>query len=213
MYRAIIASVQPSASRQIYQLRAELIKQFVYSPLCTTVLVKRDPVILDEALQNIKHGKLRTVDAIEPMMAGDIRNLVVVPHVIDDLRDELCRADSVVVFDSIFRPNKQIIKQLPIRSDRQSSVRSSVFLTGHLSPQEDNTMTNIPSTSMEKVSNFVYPIGSQFLPARFREIQPQHLALAVRLNYETCEFSAGPDGFEELDFVDCMKIIGLDERI
>lgn len=213
MYRVVIASVQPSASRQIYQLRAELIKQFLHSPLCSTVVVKRNPVILDETLQNIKHEKLRTVESMQGMITGDVRNLFVAPHVLEVQGDDLSHAHSVVVFDSIFRPNEEVKKQLQVLSRRQPSVRPSIFLTGHIAPQEDDNITNIPSSVLERVTNFMYPIGSQFLSARCREIEPKHLALAVRLNYETCESSAGLDGIEELDYVDCMKIIGLDERI
>ncbi len=60
-----------------------------------------------------------------------------------------------------------------------------------------------------------YPILSQFLPARYREIEASHLAQAIRLNYETCEpsYSESLKNVEYLDFVDCMKIIGLEEKI
>ena len=213
MYRAIIASVHPNATRSIYQLRGELINQFVNSPLCSSVMIKRDPVILDETIKNLKHQKIIMSESTENSTQDTVRNLLIVPDVCDFPDAELSDIDSVVTFGSLYKSKQKHEEKLKLIRELNPGVRRTVFSTGHVTLLGDEPMTNIPSSSFETLINILYPIGSQFLPARFREINPNHLALAVRLNYETCEFAADSDGIERLDYVDCMKIIGLDDRI
>ncbi len=106
--------------------------------------------------------------------------------------------------------------------------RISVFKCGRILDRDDSGHGQVRRDYTENVVDTVYPILSQFLPARYREIDSKHLAQAIRLNFETCNrmyshvqiynhsVAIYPDPsrkVEYLDFVDCMKIIGLEDRI
>ena len=111
---------------------------------------------------------------------------------------------------------------------RAPDARISVFQIGRIIPSSSNLNTGESQTRLEIIQDNLYPILSQFLPVKYREIEPAHLAQAIRLNYETCErMSLSPPytylsaaeyldktkKVEYLTFADCMKIIGLEDRI
>lgn len=211
MYRAIITSIGPTAERSVYQLRKELINQFINSPMCESVVINRDPVILDRSLDAVKNPKLTVSATLEDLSSDNIRNFLVIPHE-RQANLEIKNLDGVTAIGSLFRKSDDLKGLLSGRID-QADTRLSFFRVGHVMHDEDPSFDCIPVSNTAKLREHLYPIASQFLPARFREISPKHLALAVRLNFETCEFTAGTNGVEELDFVDCMKIIGLEECI
>ncbi len=214
MYRAIIAPVLPTAPRAIFQLRYELVKQFINSPLCSRVLVHRDEAILDDSYTKLQNQKMTILESIEGNNASDCRSIVVFPHLPVILSTKDLSLDRIVTVESIFKKSNQgtayVIKNAEHSANRQNA---SVFQVGYISPCDGPHPVDVPLTAVENLYDQLYPIACQFLPARFRNIQAHHLAQAIRLNYETCEFMAGSEGIEALNYVDCMKVIGLEERI
>ena len=212
MYRAIVTSISPNAQRSVYQLRKELIKQFENSPLCQSVIIQRDPVLLDKSVELVSNAKSKVSDSWQQVNKDLLKTFLISP---EGLRDtlELEGVDNVAVVGSIFKTKDYKKILLPGTPKHKPSQHVSIFGVSYLIEEDDRSLDHIPAGNAEKFYKHIYPIASQFLPARFREITPKHLALAIRLNFETCEFSPTEDGIEELDYVDCMKIIGLDERI
>ena len=93
-------------------------------------------------------------------------------------------------------------------------MRISAYRVGMILPSAvKGEKSHFVPSRMETVKEAAYPILSQFLPADYREIESKHLALAMRLNYETCEPDYKSEKVEMLSFVDCMKIIGLEDKI
>ena len=87
--------------------------------------------------------------------------------------------------------------------------RVSAFRVGYVLGEEPKEA--LAATIVDRA----YSVASQFLPTDYREISASHLALAMRLNYETCEpqYREGSGKVESITFADCMKIIGLEDRI
>ena len=213
MYRAIISSIGPTAGRPIYQFRKELLNQFLNSPMCSSVVVLRDPVMLDESLKSINNQKLTVCESLREVERDGVLNKLIVPEELKETISDLEFLDAVTALSSIYKNHdykREILRKI---HSIQPNKRLSLFRLGYMTQSNDVGLDCVPVTNIAKVVERCYPVASQFLPARFREISPQHLALAVRLNFETCEFSPSEDGIEQLDFVDCMKIIGLEERI
>ena len=119
---------------------------------------------------------------------------------------------------SIFKkfPSKEDLLLYQDLKKAHPGIRISSFRVGRVLPwlrKGDSDDPAFIQSRGEKWQDSAYAIGSQFLPARFREIESKDLALAIRLNFETCEPEYTAEGVEELNFVDCMKIIGSEDKI
>ena len=121
---------------------------------------------------------------------------------------------SFVLLSPIFG-SKDSGKMVEELSSRFPDSRISVFKHGRILCSDAAPSFLKGRSYLDLALDTSYPIHSQFLPARYREIEASHLAQAIRLNYETCEpsYSESLKNVEYLDFVDCMKIIGLEEKI
>jgi hypothetical protein len=201
----------------MYQLRTELIKQFKFSPLCREVFVEKDPVIFDHALRNIPSDKVHEFSEDLHSLDSGTRNIGIFMDGANCNPGGLHKFDSLVFVKSIYSQKLGVCESEIINKSRVEypALRVSVFKIGRIIPDNlgEEASSLLPKSKADVVMDNLYPIYSQFLPARFREISPRDLAQAVRLNYETCEVMNGPEGIEELHYVDCMKIIGLDDRI
>jgi len=214
MYRAVVTAIGPNANKSIHQLRKELVKQFLNSPACASVVLQRDAVLLDTSFEALNNPKLTVSDSLGDIAEDSLKNLMIVPYGLQTaigFKPETL--DALTAVGTIFKNNDYNMELLREVSRHHSKKRLSLFRCGHIVQEDDIDMDCVPVSHAEKLYEHFYTIGSQFLPARFRQISPKHLALAIRLNFETCEFSPCDSGIEELDFVDCMKIIGLEERI
>ena len=217
MYRAIIASTREVPSRSFKQLRKELVTQFRFSPLCEKVLVEKDRVVLDDDLKNLTSDKVEIFTDLSELKLENTKSIGIIPSTLGSNIGVLGQLDSIILIKSIYTKEidpceAETIAKLRVRNPE---LRASVFAIGRIIQDlpADESLMSLPMSKMEIVQDNLYPIYSQFLPARFREISPRNLAQAIRLNYETCEISNHADGIEKLNYVDCMKIIGLDDRI
>ena len=219
MYRAIVGSIGDKPNAALKELRLELVKQFRFSPLCANLYVQEDPIIFDTSFADQIGGKVKYYDESNKNIFGDKPVFGIIPNSEDLMHNELVsrRMGSIAFLSSIYMNRatpdlSEIVKTLRVSSP---DARITSFNIGRLIRSEsDNKNTySCPRSRTEILCDSIYPIYSQFVPSRYREITPKDLALAIRMNYETCEIMNGNNGAEELNYVDCMKIIGLDDRI
>ena len=216
MYRAVIASNLVKRSTisdlTLAVLRRELVQQFVASPMCSEVVVERSDVDSLIPLNTPAHAKLSSITAYSALPKTGARDLIVNVGFGVSPRLDAAQIDHLVLVTSIF--SKRQIDT--VRQHLSGNPPISVFQTGRVIPTLSlDKGTDISSLRPRRqvVEDAMYPIMSQFLPSRFREIQSKNLAQAIRLNYETCAGEYNAANVEYLDFVDCMKIIGLEDKI
>lgn len=218
MYRAIIASLPSSSAIGIKALRRDLIEQFAHSPLCSGVLVQREETLLSDPAKRISSSKVQAFEDFGQLPVSDPPQLLVgfgpmYPYPVNSLNlAGFCHVGSLLRrFPSIDESN--------LYSDlkrRNVGVRITSFRVGRVLPRfkkEDKDDPEFAQSKREQIEDTAFSIGSQFLPAKYREIESKDLALAIRLNFETCEPDFNQNGVEEINFVDCMKIIGLEDKI
>jgi hypothetical protein len=221
MYRAVIVS-KPTKNSKIRALTAtllkrDLVRQFVASPMCSSVAVD----IVDTNHPNLKSklqdSKIVRFSSYSDLAQSSAPNLLV--NIGGNLPEdfEVDQVDRLVLVSSIFnRPDIDALRRRLKGLVAGKPVPVSVFETGHILPsfsKEDAVEETGMRSKKDVVGDAVYSIGSQFLSAKYREIQSKHLAQAIRLNYETCEGEFDANNVEYLNFVDCMKVIGLEEKI
>jgi len=218
MYRAIVGSIGDTPNAALKELRLELVKQFRFSPLCANLYIQKDPIILDTNFADQIGGKVEYYESNKNIF-GQKPVFAIIPNSNGLMQNELAarRMDSIAFLSSIYMNRatpdlSEIVKTLRVSSP---DARITSFNIGRLIRSEsDNKNTySCPRSRTEILCDSIYPIYSQFVPSRYREITPKDLALAIRMNYETCQIVNGNNGAEELNYVDCMKIIGLDDKI
>jgi hypothetical protein len=218
MYRAIIASLPPRSPIAIKVLRRDLIEQFANSPLCNFVLVQRDETLLSDTVKRIASSKAQAFEDFGHLPVSDYPQLLVglgpmSPDAIGGLSlTGFCHVGSI--FQRCQSKDESILYSDLKR--RNVGVRITSFRVGRVLPwfkMGDKGDPAFSQSKREQIEDTAFSIGSQFLPAKYREIESKDLALAIRLNYETCEPELNENGVEELNFEDCMKIIGLEDKI
>lgn len=216
MYRALIGTASSelfNASRNENLYRC-LLRQLIHSPLTDSVTAlsqSPDESILKDFGSN---PKFRRID-------GDVDSSVDLPSALFLLNGESelgsarnARLDHICLISSIFTkfPGAREEGFLDQLREKNPGARISVFRIGRVLAVEGEGRFD-----SEVLMDKAYEVGSQFLPAKYREISANHLAQAMRLNYETCtpdyKKGDGSENIELLSFVDCMKILGLEERI
>lgn len=226
MYRVIIPGTfaigEFKSSSLGPHLIRKLVDQFSASPRCSEIVLE-DSII--ESKDNPKATSFKRFES-----SGEWKELLnlIITHDISHFKHiPLKNTDSVVHFSSISQHNK-ISTHVQNISSLYPLSRISVFEYGRIMNSDAGAPELAGRRFADKAKDLSYPLLSQFLHARYREIEAKHLAQAVRLNYETCErmlitpsdlytflaeYADPHQKIEYLNFVDCMKIIGLEEKI
>lgn len=216
MYRALIGTASSelfnaSTDQKLYRC---LLRQLLHSPLTDSV-TPLSPSLDETILKNFgSNPKFRRIN-------GDVDSSVDLPSALFLLTGESeeglpknARLDHICMISSIFRkfPRPREERFLDLLRENNPGARISVFRISRVLGDQGTSWFD-SDVMMDKA----YEVGSQFLPAKYREISANHLAQAMRLNYETCtpnfKEGDGSENVELLSFVDCMKILGLEERI
>ena len=215
MYRAIVS---PLRIRDVsYRaLRRDLINQFRHSPLCAEVLVAKDEVDVCDDMDTLLGEKVKYLTNYNELKGAQLTSVIV--GLGGSLSQEMdgVPVSSYSYVSTIFQKFPSVKEKELFESLRRGSpdVRISAYRVGMVLPSAvKGEKSPFVASRMETVKEATYPILSQFLPADYREIESKHLALAMRLNYETCEPDYKSGKVEMLSFVDCMKIIGLEDKI
>ncbi len=212
MFRAIIPGQLLRGTRSTsvpHHLTEKLLQQFSASPYCSEILVPESNGLMFGNSPKI----VPVSDISDHPNTNRLQTLVIgsgsdIEHPRDDV------PLSLVILSSIFGSNGKT-PALQELSKKFPAARISVFRYSRILCSDAGSDIMKARELKDVCLDSGYPIFSQFLPARYREIEASHLAQAIRLNYETCEpsYCESMKNVEFLDFVDCMKIIGLDEKI
>ena len=209
MYRAIIPGhiLQGGISTSIpHHLTEKLLTQFSASSRCSSIFIDPAAGFSVDKFPKVKESNSDLSDGTKAFaICTEDDNLGTF------VSDQVF---SIAVLSPFFRSTK-LNQALENWTASFPEARISVFKYGRiLSSDADPSFLKgrkIPDMLADKS----YPIMSQFLPARYRELEARHLAQAIRLNLETCEpeYRDPLQKVEYLDFTDCMKIIGLEDKI
>ena len=168
--------------------RRHLLNQFIHSPLCSSIsLYEGDN---SEWLDGISSSKIESKPDERSLPDKKAKAFYVQSGKFQMPIDKSEPIDSIGVIVSKYakfpsaEERRSIEKLISIHPD----CRISIFKIGRILPSQDLS-NNKPFLRSRKdlLADGAYSIMSQFLPVRFREIHANHLALAVRLNYETCQ--------------------------
>jgi hypothetical protein len=159
----------------------KLIQQFGASQRCSEI-------ILDEsALEFAESNKAKALCKFESSGEfGDLKNVVIVYDRSHFKSVPLHNTESIVVLSAITQ-SKRISQDILSLSSLYPQTRISEFRYSRILSSDAAAADLVARPLVEKMKDVSYPILSQFLPARYREIDAKHLAQAVRLNFETCE--------------------------
>ena len=118
--------------------------------------------------------------------------IILFPDVVSIVPDgfSFSAVDSIVVVTSAFGPSaaaRKLNATVDGLAAKFPDARISVFQCGRIIPTDADLTEGTNRGWKETILDDTYRIVSQFLPTKYREIEPRHLAQAIRLNYETCE--------------------------
>lgn len=195
MYRVIIPGTftigEFKSSSLGPHLIRKLVDQFTASRRCSEIVLE-DCII--EGKDNPKATSLKKFES-----SGEWKELLnlIITHDISYFKHiPLKNTDSVVHLSPISQHNK-ISTHFRNLSSLYPQSRISVFEYGRIMNSDAGAPALAGRRFTDKAKDLSYPLLSQFLHARYREIEAKHLAQAVRLNYETCErmLIAPPDPY------------------
>ena len=212
MYRALIGMGGPIFSNgKVFQRL--LVNQFLNSSIASSVSVyppEADKIFLEDFAENPKLMNLES-SSLELIETKQALFLTSADLISPDTQSGL---DHVAFISSIFQKfpsakEEEFLRQVRARSPK---ARVTAFRLGRIVSAETGSRS---LTNIDLIMDKAYELGSQFMPAKYREISAGDLAQAMRLNYETCapEYLKQGEFVETVDFVDCMKILGLEDRI
>lgn len=189
-------------------LSQKLIWQLLMSPTCAEILCQ-GPVptfegVSKDVLKKLKKLNFASLKNVDKAFCGK-------------------PVDFASVEDSEFLHNANILRVshlsliMPRGShSKAAEIRRSLGGIERLSYFAPQRVTGSCETRVQKLVQAVYPVVSQFLPSRYREISVEHLSLAMRLNAELCipvKSNPGDTHLEVLMYSDCMQVIGRDDKI
>ena len=189
MYRALISPGRNLTPALTQSLTSQLVKQFENSPLCSSVLVEVNKLSNEESLsrRGPKFGWYTPSDL--ELEAGSKTLMICVGGIISPgvWGNHL---DSLSFISSLFRkfPSTSESTAIAQLAAIAPTCRISAFRLGWLLQQEPSfDAWKRSSYGRQGILDAAYSAASQFLPTNWREINTSNLALAIRLNYETCE--------------------------
>jgi hypothetical protein len=189
MYRVIVNSNFPSLFSSKLG-RAALLKgvvdQFNVSAACSIVFT--DFIDITQSADIKVPSKTK---AIESFHYADPTPTVLIADLNSDIFDVgVSKIESIALIAPLLgKESREKTLDSLVNSwvTRAPDARISVFQIGRIIPSSADLKGAEPQTRLEVIQDNLYPILSQFLPVKYREIEPAHLAQAIRLNYETCE--------------------------
>ena len=234
LWRGNKQSVSPLAVRGSYKALAYLdrsitsrylLRQLVVSPICKEIGIfgSNGRALLNEISKwkGVSEASLMKVNLDESKSNGNAYQSVAFnvskEGCLKDSEDFVKKAQNVSHFNflSDLRGSGesdllQLLKDVGFRG------RTSVFKTAMILP--GSTETDNELSLFTRISHTSYPIISQFLPVRYRQVYADDLALAIRLNAELCLPEHQKDASEQytverLFYSDCMQVIGRDDLI
>lgn len=192
MYRLVLSPAVNSHSPvrpSLFPLVARVVEQFGSSAMCSEVfleeaLMAKLPVKDNSLKRKIHDIKTVTKPSEKPALVLLADHFRILPD-----RESLLHVDGIVVLTSAFgspvagRKLNSTVESLALKFPE---ARISVFHCGRIIPTDADLVREQKRSWKEAVLDDSYRILSQFLPTKYREIEPRHLAQAIRLNYETC---------------------------
>jgi hypothetical protein len=159
----------------------KLIQQFGASQRCIEIIVD------EPALEFTESNKAKALSKFESSGEfGDLKNVVIVYDRSHFKSVPLQNTESIVVLSAIWQ-SKRTSQDILSLSSLYPQTRISEFQYSRILNSDAAAADLVARPLVEKMKDVSYPILSQFLTARYREIDAKHLAQAVRLNFETCE--------------------------
>lgn len=201
MYRLVLSPAinsVPPVRPYLIPLVTRLLEQFSSSPICSDVfleksLMERIPVTDNSLKRKIHEIKTLSKSSEQPALVLLPDHDSAVPD-----RNSILHVDGIVVLTSAFgssAPARKLNSTVESLAQKFPEARISVFECGRIIPNDSDLTGEEKRNWKETVLDDSYRIVSQFLPTKYREIGPRHLAQAIRLNYETCERMLNPDLF------------------
>lgn len=235
MYRAIISTTGGNAKNfKLEELRKALVRQFIHSPFTPTIAVEVNQADSPmESLIAAHPSRIQTFSSISELETQDMRNIVIQLSEGATLWEQ-ARGLSVASWNFVapIHARSPGLGHAELAHDIHKAdpgIRICDFQYGRLIlPDRVKVDYYKGKMDLDQLKDTAYSIYSQFLPTRYREINTDELAQAIRLNFETCAgmttihyilhvHSIGDTkdarGVETMSFEDCMQIIGRDDRI